>query len=31
MKLIIKQYLSSLKERNELDVLLPDLLAMMDC
>lgn len=29
MKLIIKQYLSSLKERNELDVLLPDLLAMM--
>jgi hypothetical protein len=30
MKLIIKQYLSSLKERNELDVLLPDLLAMMD-
>ncbi len=29
MKLIIKQYLSSLKERNELDALLPDLLAMM--
>ncbi len=29
MKLIIKQYLSSLNERNELDVLLPDLLAMM--
>ena len=29
MKLIIKQYLSSLKERNELDVLLPDLLSMM--
>lgn len=29
MKLIIKQYLSSLKERNELDVLLPDLLVMM--
>lgn len=29
MKLIIKQYLSSLKERNELDILLPDLLAMM--
>ncbi len=29
MKLIIKQYLSSLKERNELDVLLPDLLLMM--
>ncbi len=29
MKLIIKQYLSSLKERNELDILLPDLLTMM--
>ncbi len=29
MKLIIKQYLSSLKERDELDVLLPDLLSMM--
>lgn len=29
MKLIIKQYLSSLKERDELDILLPDLLAMM--
>jgi hypothetical protein len=29
MKLIIKQYLSSLKERKELDVLLPDLLSMM--
>ena len=29
MKLIIKQYLSSLKERNELDVLLPNLLLMM--
>ncbi len=29
MKLIIKQYLSSLKERKELDALLPDLLAMM--
>lgn len=29
MKLIIKEYLSSLKERKELDVLLPDLLTMM--
>ena len=29
MKLIIKQYLSSLNERNELDVLLPDLLSQM--
>jgi hypothetical protein len=29
MKLIIKQYLSSLKERNELDAVLPDLLSQM--
>lgn len=29
MKLIIKQYLESLKERNELDALLPDLLSQM--
>ena len=29
MKLIIKQYLASLKERNELDALLPDLLSQM--
>jgi hypothetical protein len=29
MKLILKQYLSSLKERDELDVLLPDLLSQM--
>ncbi|WP_293681380.1 hypothetical protein, partial [Thiolapillus sp.] len=27
MKLIIKQYLASLRERNELDALLPDLLS----
>ena len=27
MKLIIKDYLASLKERNELDVLLPTLLS----
>ena len=29
MKLIIKQYLASLRERNELDALLPDLLSQM--
>jgi len=29
MKLIIKQYLSSLKERNELDALMPDILSQM--
>jgi hypothetical protein len=29
MKLIIKQYLSSLKERDELDAMLPDLLSQM--
>jgi len=29
MKLIIKQYLASLNERNELDALLPDLLSQM--
>lgn len=29
MKLILKQYLSSLKERDELDALLPDLLSQM--
>jgi hypothetical protein len=29
MKLIIKQYLSSLKERDELDAILPDLLSQM--
>lgn len=29
MKLIIKEYLASLKERNELDALLPDLLSQM--
>lgn len=29
MKLIVKQYLSSLKERDELDALLPDLLSQM--
>lgn len=29
MKLIIKQYLSSLKERSELDVILPSLLSQM--
>jgi hypothetical protein len=29
MKLIIKQYLASLKERQELDALLPDLLSQM--
>lgn len=29
MKLILKQYLSSLKEREELDALLPDLLSQM--
>ncbi|WP_276620756.1 hypothetical protein [Syntrophomonas wolfei] len=29
MKLIIKQYLSSLREREELDVILPDLLSQM--
>lgn len=29
MKLIIRQYLASLKERNELDALLPDLLSQM--
>ncbi len=29
MKLIVKEYLSSLNERKELDVLLPNLLAMM--
>ncbi|WP_368571242.1 hypothetical protein [Acinetobacter haemolyticus] len=29
MKLILKEYLRSLKERNELDALLPDLLTEM--
>ena len=29
MKLIIKQYLASLKERDELEVILPDLLSEM--
>ena len=29
MKLIIKQYLSNLRERDELDVILPDLLSQM--
>ena len=29
MKLIIKEYLASLKERNELDALLPTLLSQM--
>jgi len=29
MKLIIKEYLASLKERDELDVILPDLLSQM--
>jgi hypothetical protein len=30
MKLIIKQYLSSLRERDELDMILPDLLSQLD-
>ncbi len=29
MKLMIRQYLASLKERGELDALLPDLLSQM--
>ena len=29
MKLILKQYLSSLKERGELDAILPDLLSQL--
>lgn len=29
MKLIIKEYLSSLKERDELDAVLPDLLSQL--
>ncbi len=29
MKLILKQYLASLKERKELDAVLPDLLSSM--